>query len=121
MPDDEFPQVEMPPGFKNMASVMSAAGYNVVYKGKWHLSKPAGSQFEPSDAAEYGFNRWNPPDAGANQDIDQDGGGTTNNDGRFMNQQGSAQSGQEGVLQYLNSVAPRTAAVLPGRLTGQPA
>jgi arylsulfatase A-like enzyme len=106
MPDDQFPQVEMPPGFKNMASVMSAAHYNVVYKGKWHLSKPAGSQFEPSDAAEYGFNRWNPPDAGANQDIDQDGGGTTNNDGRFMNQQGSVQSGHEGVLQYLNSVAP---------------
>jgi arylsulfatase A-like enzyme len=106
MPDDQYPQVELPPGFKNLASVMSAAGYNVVYKGKWHLSKPAHQQFEPSDLAEYGFARWNPPDAGANQDIDQDGGGSVNNDGRFMSQQGAAPTGNEGVLQYLTSVAP---------------
>jgi arylsulfatase A-like enzyme len=106
MPDDEFPQVELPPGFKNLASVMSAAGYSVVYKGKWHLSKAAHKNFKPSDVAKYGFARWNPPDGGANQDIDQDGGGTTDNDGRFMNQHGSAQSGKEGVLQYLTSVAP---------------
>src|SRR5436305_6107538 len=99
MPDDEFPQVELPPGFTNLASVMSAAGYSVVYKGKWHLSKPAHKNFKPSDLAKYGFARWNPPDAGANQDIDQDAGGTTDNDGRFMNQPGSAQSGKEGVLQ----------------------
>jgi len=105
MPDDEFPQVELPTSFKNVASVMAAAGYNVVYKGKWHLSKAAGSQFEPSDAAKYGFERWDPPDAGANQDVDQAGGGTTDNDGRYMNQQGDAGSGQEGVLQYLKSVA----------------
>ena len=105
MPDDEFPQVELPPGFKNMASVMTAAGYSVVYKGKWHLSKPANDQFTPSDVAKYGFSRWNPPDAGANQDIDQDGGGTTNNDGRFMDQQGDVSAGDEGVLQYLSSVA----------------
>jgi arylsulfatase A-like enzyme len=105
MPDDQYPQVELQPGFKNLASVMSAAGYNVVYKGKWHLSKPAGSEFAPSDVAPYGFTRWNPPDAGASQDIDQEGGGTTDNDGRFMSQQGDVQSGDEGVLQYLTSVA----------------
>ena len=107
MPDTEFPQVELPPGFKNLASVMSAAGYHVVYKGKWHLSKPANSEFEPSDVAKYGFLRWNPPDAGANQDLDQAGGGTTDNDGRFMNETGDVESGTEGVLQYLTSVAPR--------------
>src|SRR5438477_5382923 len=105
MPDNEFPQVELPRGFKNMASVMSAAGYNVVYKGKWHLSKPAHQQFKPSDLAKYGFERWNPPDAGANQDVDQDGGGTTNNDGRFMTQHGNVHAGKEGVLPYLSSVA----------------
>jgi arylsulfatase A-like enzyme len=106
MPDDQFPQVELSPHFKNLRSVMAAAGYNVVYKGKWHLSKPAGSQFEPSDVAKYGFAHWDPPDAGANQNIDQDGGGTTDNDGRFMNGEGTAQTGDEGVLRYLNSVAP---------------
>jgi choline-sulfatase len=48
MPDDQFPQVEQSPHFKNVASVMAAAGCSVVHKGKWHPSKPAGDQFEPS-------------------------------------------------------------------------
>jgi choline-sulfatase len=107
MPDDEFPQVELSTRFKNLASVMAAARYNVVYKGKWHLSKPAegDENWVPSDVGKYGFGRWNPPDAGANQDLDQAGGGKANNDGRFMNQHGPVADGKEGVLQYLNSAA----------------
>jgi choline-sulfatase len=105
MPADQYPQVELPVGLKNAASVMSAAGYNVVYKGKWHCSKPAGSQFTPADLQKYGFERWDPPDGGANQDIDQAGGGTTDNDGRYINSTGDVADGAEGVLQYLNSVA----------------
>jgi choline-sulfatase len=107
MSGKKYPQVELPSSFKNLASVMAAAGYNVVYKGKWHLSKPAAgdSDWAPSDVGKYGFARWNPPDAGANQDFDQEGGGFHNNDGRFMNQRGSAASGKEGALQYLNSAA----------------
>ncbi len=106
MADDKYPQVELPENFKNLASVMAAAGYNVVYKGKWHLSKPAagGTNWDPSDVAKYGFTRWNPPDAGANQDKDEEGGGSVNNDGRFMTSEGSVQNGDEGVLQFLNSV-----------------
>ena len=42
MPADQYPQVELPTDLPNLATVMSAAGYNVVYKGKWHCSKPAG-------------------------------------------------------------------------------
>ena len=42
MPAAEYPQVELPTDLANLATVMSAAGYNVVYKGKWHCSKPAG-------------------------------------------------------------------------------
>ena len=57
----------------------------------------------------YGFRRWNPPDAGANQDADQAGGGSVNNDGRYMNSVGSAESGAEGVLQYLSGEAARLA------------
>lgn len=105
MPADQYPQVELPQNLKNVATVMAAAGYNVVYKGKWHLSKPAGADWEPSDVDQYGFSRWSPPDAGANQDIDQEGGGFYNHDGRFMTSQGTAAAGKEGVLQYLNSVA----------------
>ena len=101
-----FPQVELPTSFKNLASVMAAAGYNVVYKGKWHLSKPPEeADWAPSDVAKYGFARWNPLDAGANQELDQEGGGFHHNDGRFMHQHGSAEAGKEGTLQYLRSVA----------------
>lgn len=105
MPDDQYPQVEMPLDLKNIASVMSAAGYNVVYKGKWHLNKPAGADWAPSDVGQYGFERWNPPDGGANQDVPQAGGGDPDNDGRFMNSVGDVEDGTEGALQYLNSTA----------------
>lgn len=103
---DEYPQVEMPLDLPNPATVMSAAGYSAVYKGKWHLNKPAnGSTWVPSDVGQYGFSRWNPQDAGANQDIPEAGGGTPNNDGRFMNDDGDVDAGEEGVLAYLRSVA----------------
>jgi arylsulfatase A-like enzyme len=105
MPNNQYPQVELPLGLKNIATVMSAAGYTVVYKGKWHCSKPAGEQWVPSDVGKYGFQRWDPQDAGANQDIEQAGGGNPNNDGRFMNDNGDWQAGEEGALAYLSSQA----------------
>jgi choline-sulfatase len=99
------PQVPLASSIKNQATVASAAGYSPVYKGKWHLSKPAGRTFQPSDVARYGFSRWDPPDGGANQDPDQAGGGFTNHDGRYMHSVGSVQEGNEGVLQYLGHAA----------------
>jgi arylsulfatase A-like enzyme len=105
MPADQYPQVELPLELPNMASVMAARGYTPVYKGKWHLDKPDGSTWTPHDVQKYGFERWNPPDGGANQDISEAGGGTTNHDGRYMDSVGSADAGAEGVLQYINSHA----------------
>lgn len=105
MPASEYPQVELGLGFANMASVMAAAGYTPVYKGKWHLSKMMGTQWQPSDVGQYGFKAWNPPDAGANQELSEAGGGTVNNDGRFVDSMGSEASGNEGALEYLNSHA----------------
>jgi choline-sulfatase len=105
MPASEYPQVELPTDLKNLATVMKAAGYNVVYKGKWHCSKPAGATAVPADLEKYGFSRWDPPDAGANQDVSEAGGGKVNNDGRFMNSVGEAAAGTEGALQYLGSTA----------------
>jgi arylsulfatase A-like enzyme len=105
MPDDQYPQVPLPIDFPNIATVMSSAGYHVPYKGKWHMSKMAGSDWSPEDIAKYGFERWNPPDAGANQAIDQMGGGGPDNDGHYMNDDGSADAGEEGVLEFLNSEA----------------
>ena len=109
MPSPQYPQVQFPTNLKNVGTVMAAAGYEVVYKGKWHLSKPAnGSEFTTSDLDPYSFNAWNPPDAGANQDIDQEGGGIYDNDGRFMDQVGSADDGTEGVIQFLTERATGT-------------
>lgn len=109
MPSPQYPQVPLPtpPAMANLATIASAAGYNVVYKGKWHCSKPAAADFvwTPQDLALYGWSRWNPQDAGANQDIPEMGGGLANNDGRFMTSVGDYQDSSEGVLQFITKVA----------------
>jgi choline-sulfatase len=109
MPYPEYPaQVELPPPpeLPNLATVMKAAGYNVVYKGKWHCSKPAQKEHAvPADLEKYGFERWNPPDAGANQTVPEAGGGNVDNDGRFVESVGEVAAGNEGVMQYLGSTA----------------
>jgi choline-sulfatase len=107
MPEDEYPQVNLPTSLPNLGTVMKAAGYNVVYKGKWHCSKPADEELgaQPSDLERYGFDRWDPPDAGANQSISEAGGGVTNNDGRIMESKGQAAQAAEGAMQYLDTVA----------------
>jgi choline-sulfatase len=105
MPADQYPQVPLTTKLKNIASVMTAAGYDVVYKGKWHLSKPQSGTATPEDVARYGFDRWDPPDAGANQDVSEEGGGGVDNDGRYMGSVGNEASGTEGVLQYLQTHA----------------
>jgi choline-sulfatase len=83
------------------------AGYHVVWKGKWHLSfsqnaKPGsgGENWTSADIAfmerQYGLGGWNPPDAGNAIQERQPGplgyfdglatlgGGTPNNDGRYV-------------------------------------
>jgi arylsulfatase A-like enzyme len=101
------PQVELPlpDRIANIATVMSASGYNVIYKGKWHCSKMAGATWEPSDVNQYGFSRWNPPDAGANQDLTEMGGGVASHDLRFMASRGDQATGDEGSLEFLTGAA----------------
>jgi choline-sulfatase len=114
MPANEFPQVNLPlpESLPNLGTVMKAAGYDVVYKGKWHCAKSQQEQEEvenpeakPSDLERYGFNRWDPPDAGANQSIPEAGGGYTNNDGRIVEDQGNYKEAKEGAMQYIDTVA----------------
>jgi arylsulfatase A-like enzyme len=78
--------------------MLSAAGYDVVYKGKWHLSHPAnGHCWTEADIEHmrvtYGMTGWNPPDAGSTAfasgpedfaSIATLGGGHPDNDGRFV-------------------------------------
>jgi len=107
MTGSQYPQVPMPlpAQMGNLATVMSATGRTPVYKGKFHVTKYTGAKWVPSDVAQYGFNRWNPRDAGANQDVDEEGGGMIDNDARFMYMDGSMEAGMEGVLAYLRKVA----------------
>jgi len=109
MPDDQYPQQEMPRKFLNLATVMSSVGYATPYKGKFHVTKPANQDgtWVPEDVDKYGFQRWNPPDAGANQAPSEFGGGDADNDGRFMDDNGPVDAGKEGVLAYLRSVAAK--------------
>ncbi|HLK69055.1 MAG TPA: sulfatase-like hydrolase/transferase [Bryobacteraceae bacterium] len=107
MPASQYPQAELPLDFKNIATVMASLGYATPYKGKFHLTKPANEDgvYVPEDVDRYGFQRWNPPDAGANQDPNEYGGGDADNDGRFIHDNGLEQTGDEGVLSYLKGPA----------------
>ena len=63
----------------------------------------------PEDVNQYGWTRWNPADAGANQNLNEGAAGdcadTTCNDLRFMTADGDAAAGDEGALPYLTKVA----------------
>jgi choline-sulfatase len=60
---------ELPPQMPNLATLLRPLGYEVAYKGKWHLTKPVGggrwSDADTDHLAEcYGFAGGEPPDAG---------------------------------------------------------
>lgn len=91
----------LPSHLPNLATVLSAAGYHVVLKGKFHLSRPV--QFNPAKkrhywsqadvqhmAERYGFHGWNPPDMSDPESLTDLGGGAINNDGRFVDGTGTA-------------------------------
>ena len=74
----------LPPGIANLATLLREAGYEVGYKGKWHLTHPSGegsllSGWSERDAtrlaADYGFADWEAPDAGENAKAEHFGGG----------------------------------------------
>jgi choline-sulfatase len=73
----------------NMAKLLKLSGYSVVYKGKWHLTKPMNgctwTQNDVAMVAEIGFSEWDYPDAGEDTDPAHFGGGTADNDGRYLN------------------------------------
>jgi choline-sulfatase len=89
----------LPSHLPNLATVLSAAGYHVVLKGKLHLTRPVQynhemkrhhwSEADVTHLAErYGFHGWNPPDMSDPQSLNDLGGGAINNDGRFVDGSG---------------------------------
>jgi choline-sulfatase len=116
----------------NIASLLKRAGYEVVWKGKWHLSYAAnaaiGNGGEDWTAADieameenFGWSRWNPPDAGnAIEDWQPTEFGKFNglatldadNDGRYVNGRRPDARGQtpgfgESVVEFLKYRAPK--------------
>ncbi|MDF3057942.1 MAG: sulfatase [Rariglobus sp.] len=87
-----FPQSEtehqLDPTLPNLATTLKAAGYEVVYKGKWHLNKAVegcDGTLQNDDLTRYGFDQWDAPDAGQDVKIENYGGGTANHDTRYIN------------------------------------
>ncbi len=95
----------MPSNIQNLAKILRTAGYNVIFKGKWHLTKPAHWVIDQKNgidqkywtavdaqqiAERYGFDGWTWPDAGDNLAIENMGGGSTKNDQRFIDGRGQA-------------------------------
>jgi len=85
----------------NLATVMAAAGYHVVLKGKLHVTRPVAWDAEKKRrywsaadsrhlAERYGFHGWNPPDMSDPQSLSDLGGGAINNDGRYVDGTGTA-------------------------------
>ena len=121
----------------NIASLLKdRARYEVVWKGKWHLSFAsnaapgnAGEDWRPVDIQvmeeNFGWSGWNPPDAGnsierweTNQFGKYDGmatlgGGNPNNDGRYVSGVDPSNRGQtpgvggESTVEFLKKRAPK--------------
>lgn len=94
-------RAQLSPDTPNIATVMAEAGYHVVLKGKFHLSRPVQWNAEderhywsdadiPFMAERYGFHEWNPPDMSDPIGTNDYGGGSTNNDGRYVDGTGTA-------------------------------
>lgn len=76
---------------KTLADVLRSAGYEVGYKGKWHLTRAVnGAGWSAADAQaierDHGFAGWEPPDAGENAKAENFGGGLAAWDVRFADQ-----------------------------------
>jgi len=108
-------------------------GYDVVWKGKWHLSMPleGGYNWTEKDIAnvqeKYAIYGWTPPDAGnAIQEFEKDtggklfnglttlGGGFANNDERYVHGYSKSDPKEtsgwgKGIIEYLNEMAANNA------------
>ncbi len=80
-------EAELSPSLSNLARMLWGAGYQVHFRGKWHLSKGAISESPlATDVATFGFQGWVPPDAGEDTAPEHFGGGFADNDGPYLRQ-----------------------------------
>ncbi len=85
----------------NLMNMLHGEGYDVQYRGKWHLSKGK-TTYDSLTAADvnlYGGMGWLPPDSGEDANPLNFGGGFANHDARYL----------EEALSYLKHVKERRA------------
>ena len=75
------------PGIDTLATLLRERGYHVAIKGKWHVSKPVGSDgWGAQDPArierDYGFSDWEPPDTGGTTKAEDFGGASAGESGQ---------------------------------------
>lgn len=123
-PDSVLPPCATLP---NIGSVLAQQGYDVAFKGKWHLSFPVGFKggspdtevWTEADIANlqevYGLPGWTPPDAGNNAFNTPAarttlGGAAADNDARFVSgpEPGATPGFGESVVSFLKSLKPRS-------------
>jgi len=75
------------PTLYNLARMLGPEGYDMQYRGKWHLSKSENENgLAASDIAVTGFKGWIPPDAGEDVKPENFGGGFANHDETYIQQ-----------------------------------
>ncbi len=67
----------LPQNIQTMGAMLGSAGYDVVLKGKWHMSKGEDGGTAPTSdqVAEYGFNGWEPTSVANDTKVENFGGG----------------------------------------------
>jgi arylsulfatase A-like enzyme len=76
------------PNRPNLATMLRDGGYDVHYRGKWHLCKSEAGTEEvtPEQVAAYGFEGWIGPDAGGDTRPSSFGAGRADHDARYIEQ-----------------------------------
>lgn len=98
----------LPTSLPNIMNVLWSEGYDVQYRGKWHMSKGVAGNgaitnydtLTASDIALFGAMGWIAPDAGEDVNPLNFGGGYANHDARYVAE----------AIQYLQEVKARRAA-----------
>ncbi|MBI4468586.1 MAG: sulfatase-like hydrolase/transferase [Acidobacteria bacterium] len=94
----------LPLNMQNLARILASAGYEIVYKGKWHMSKdPNGQKPRPQDVDAYGFSQWDGYEYGGSTDPDEFGGGESDFDQRVV----------DDAIAYLKSLPPSSGTTRP--------
>ena len=74
----------LPVDVQTMGKMLASAGYNVQFRGKWHMSKgETGGDSSNEQVAAYGFQGWQPPEAGQDTNPANFGGGCADHDSRI--------------------------------------